>query len=245
VVDEDFARYYWPTSSPLGQKLFIGSEERADDQAFTVVGVVGAVKQAGVTELTAQGAMYFPYAHRSDDRLFIAVRTSVAPEAVALTLQKIVREIDPELPVSNIRAMETRIADSLVVSRAAAMMAGIFSTIALLLSAIGTYGVVNYAVAQRRREVGVRMALGATPAQIRTQFIHLATRLLLAGVAIGAVAAFLSGQAMKQLLFGIPPVHLPTMAGATLILAVVSAIACVLPSCRAARISPLQALADD
>jgi predicted permease len=205
VVDEDFARYYWPSGSPLGQKLFIGSEERADDQAFTVVGVVGAVKQAGVTELTAQGAMYFPYAHRSDDRLFIAVRTSVAPEAVALTLQKIVREIDPELPVSNIRAMETRISDSLVVSRAAAMMAGIFSTIALLLSAIGTYGVINYAVAQRRREVGVRMALGATPAQIRTQFVRLATRLLLAGIAIGAAAALLSGQAMKQLLFGIPP----------------------------------------
>ena len=141
--------------------------------------------------------------------------------------------------------METRIFDSLVISRAAAMVAGIFSTIALLLSAIGAYGVISYAVAQRRREIGVRMALGASPAQIRTQFLNLATRLLLAGIAIGAGGAFLSGQAMKQLLFGVPPVHLPTMIGASLILTAVSTIACVLPSCRAARILPLQALADE
>lgn len=245
VVDESFARYYWPRSSSLGQKLFNGSEEKAEDEAFTIVGVVAAVKQAGMTELGAQGAIYYPYVHRTDDRLFVAMRTSVAPETLSLALQKIVREIDPELPVSNIRAMETRISDSLVVSRAAAMMAGVFSTIALLLSAIGAYGVISYAVAQRRREIGVRMALGARPAQIRAQFVSLATRLLLAGIAIGTAGAFLSSQAMKQLLFGVPPVHLPTIIGATLILAAVSTIACVLPSCRAARISPLQALADE
>lgn len=245
VVDENFARYYWPTTGPLGEKLFRGSEQGSDDEAFTVVGVVAAVKQAGMTELAAQGAIYYPYAHRTDDRLFIAIRTSVVPEALALTLQKVVREVDPELPVSNIRAMETRISDSLILSRAAAMMAGVFSAMALLLSAIGAYGVISYAVAQRRREIGIRMVLGALPSQIRAQFVNLATRLLIAGISIGIAGAILTGLAIKQLLFGISPVHLPTIIGATLVLAVVSLIACVLPSCRAAKISPLQALADE
>jgi predicted permease len=245
VIDEDFARYYWPAGSPLGQKLFSGSDQKADAEAFTVVGVVGAVKQAGMTEVSAQGAIYYPYAHRTDDRLFVAIRTTVEPQSVALTLQRAVRDIDPELPVSNIREMESRISESLVVPRSAAMVAGIFSAIALLLSAIGAYGVISYAVAQRRREIGVRMALGAQPSQIRTQFVKLAARLLMAGIAIGAAGAFLSGQAMKQLLFGVPPIHVPTMLAATAILSAVSLIACILPSLRAARISPLQALAEE
>jgi predicted permease len=245
VVDEDYARYHWPAGSPLGEKLFRGPDQRPDNEAFTVVGVVAPVKQAGMTEMSAQGAIYFPYAYRSDDRLFVTMRASGAPESLSLTLQRAVREVDPELPVSNIEAMDTRIADSLVVPRSAAMVAGIFSTIALLLSAIGAYGVISYAVAQRRREIGVRMALGARPSQIRAQFVGLATRLLIAGIVLGAIGAFLSGQAMRQLLFGVPPIHLPTMLAATLVLAAVSLIACLVPSCIAARISPLQALAEE
>ena len=137
MVDEDFARYYWPGADPIGRQLFRGSSQESDAEAFTVVGVVAAVKRAGMTEVAGQGAVYYPYAHRGDDRLFVVMRTSAAPEALGLTMQKIVRQVDPDLPVSNIRAMETLISDSLVTPRAAAMMAGIFSAIALLLSAIG------------------------------------------------------------------------------------------------------------
>src|SRR6185369_3851970 len=103
------------------------------------------------------------------------------------TLQKVVRQIDPELPVNDVRSMDTRIADSLLTQRSPALMAGIFSVIAILLIAVGTYGVLSYAVAQRRREIGVRMALGARPEQIRSQFLGVALRLLAAGTVLGLV----------------------------------------------------------
>jgi predicted permease len=244
VVDEDFAQYYWPHASALGQRVFEGSEETKDAEAFTVVGVVGAVKQAGLTDQAAQGAVYYPYALRTDDTLFVVARTSLPPESLGLTLQKVVREIDPELPVNDIRPMETRIADSLVAQRSPALLAGIFSVIALLLTAVGTYGVLSYAVAQRRREIGVRMALGARPNQIRDHFLAIALRLLAAGTILGLIGALLTGQAMRTLLFEVPPLHVATLAAAAGVIGVVSLIACVLPAHRATRISPIEALAD-
>ncbi len=244
VVDEDFARYYWPHASALGQRLFEGSEETNDAQAFTVVGVVGAVKQAGLTDDAAQGAIYYPYVFRTDDKVFVAVRTSLRPESFALTLQKTVRQVDPELPVSDIQSMDTRIADSLVARRSPALLGGLFSCIALLLTAIGTYGVLSYAVAQRRREIGLRMALGARPEQIRQQFFSLALRLLAAGTMLGIVGAWLTGRAMRTVLFHVPALSITTFAAAVAVMTVISLVACLLPAQRAARISPVQALAD-
>jgi predicted permease len=244
VVDEDFARYYWPHASAIGQRLFAGSEATTDAESFTVVGVVNAVRQAGLTDQTAQGAVYYPYALRTDDKLFIVLRTSGRPESLALALERLVREIDPELPVNDVRSMDTRIADSLVAQRSPALLAGIFSLIALLLIAVGTYGVLSYAVAQRRREIGVRMALGARPEQIRGQFLALAIRLLVVGEILGSVGAWVTGQAMRTLLFEVAPLHVATFAAAAGIIALVSLVACVLPSHRAARISPMEALAE-
>ena len=245
VVDEDFARYYWPDSSALGQRLFEGSEERKDAEAFTIVGVVGRVKQAGLTDDAAQGAIYYPYVFRSDGDIFVAVRTGFPPESLGLTLQNVVRQIDPDLPVNDIRSMETRIADSLVTRRSPALLAGLFSGIALLLTAIGSYGVLSYAVAQRRREIGVRMALGAQPEQIRGQFFSLALRLLACGTILGVMGAWLAGRAMQTLLFHVPALNFAILGGAAGVMAVVSLVACLLPSHRAARISPMEALAEE
>jgi hypothetical protein len=245
VVDEDFARYYWPKKSAIGQLLFQGSDERPDAEAFTVVGVVAPVKQAALTEQSAQGAVYFPYALRTDDRLFVAVRTTLPPESLSVVLRKAVRQTDPEVPVNDIRPMDDRVTDSLVVNRSPAMVAAIFSGIALLLTAIGTYGVLSYAVAQRRREIGVRMALGARPEQIRAQFLGLALRLLATGTALGIAGAWITGRAMQTLLFQVPPVHIGTLCAATLVIGVVSVAACLLPSRRAAQISPVEALAEE
>ncbi len=244
VVDEDFARYYWPHSIALGQRLFEGGEERRDAEAFTVVGVVGAVKQAGLTDDAAQGAIYYPYALRTDDSLFAVIRSSASPESQAGTLQKVVRQIDPDLPVNDLRSMETRIADSLIARRSPAVLAGLFSVIAVLLTAVGTYGVLSYAVALRRREIGIRMALGARPEQIRSQFFFLALRLLAAGTLLGVIGAWFAGQAMEAVLFQVAAFNAATLAGAAGILSVVSLAACLLPSHRAARISPMEALAD-
>lgn len=244
VVDEDFARYYWPDQSALGHRLFEGGEAGKDGDAFTVVGVVGSVKQAGLTDQTAQGAVYYPYALRTDETLFVAVRTSLQPESIALTLQKAVRSIDPDLPLNDIRSMDMRITDSLVAQRTPAWLAGGFSLIALLLTAVGTYGVLSYAVAQRCREIGVRMALGARPGQIRGHFLMLALGLLATGTVLGILGALLTGRAMRSLLFQVPAFHWATIASAAGVIALVSLAACLLPAHRATRISPLEALTE-
>jgi len=245
VVDQDFARYYWPNSGALGQRLVIGSQVVNEAQAFTVVGVVGAVKQAGLTDQTAQGAVYYPYAMLGNESLFVVVRASVPAGSMNPVLERLVRQIDPELPVYDVRSMTTRITDSLVAHRSPALLAAIFSVIALLLTAVGTYGVLSYAVLQRRREIGVRMALGAQPSQIRVHFLGLALRLLTAGVVIGIAGAWLTGQAMRSLLFQVPPFHMATLAAAAGVIGVVSLAACLLPSHRASRTSPTEALAEE
>jgi predicted permease len=245
VVDEDFARYYWPHGSAVGQRLFEGSEEAADAEAFTVVGVVGAVKQAGLTDDAAQGAIYYPYALRTDDSIFVVVRTSLPPESLGMTLQTIVRQTGRDATINDVRSMETRISDSLITRRAPALLGALFSAIALLLTAVGTYGILSYAVAQRRREIGVRMALGARPQQIRRQFLMLGLRLLAAGMVLGVAGAWVTGRAMRNLLFHVPPFHVATVAGTACIIGLVSLVACLAPSHRAACISPTEALADE
>jgi predicted permease len=243
VVDEDFARFYWPHASALGQRLFEGSDETKDVDAFTVVGVVGAVKQAGLTDDAAQGAIYYPYALRTDDSLFVVLRTSLPPESVGPALQTIVRQTGRDATMTDVRSMETRISDSLITRRAPALLATLFSVIALLLTAIGTYGILSYAVAQRRREIGVRIALGARPQQIRGQFLALGLRLLAAGTMLGVAGAWVTGRAMRNLLFHVPPFHVATLAGTACIIGLVSLVACLAPAHQAARISPTEALA--
>jgi predicted permease len=245
VVDADFAHRYWPQGGAVGGTLFEGGSEEKGEQAFTVVGVVGAVKQAGLVEDEAQGAVYYPYAYRTDNSLFVVARTSAAPASLGVTLQQVVRSIDPELPVNDLKSMEGRIADSLVARRSPALLAGLFSGLAVLLTAIGTYGVLSFAVAQRRREIGLRMALGARPAQVRRQFVSLALRLLATGTALGLAGAWLSGSVLQAILFRVPAFHLATVAATAAILGLVSLVACLLPSERAARISPMEALAEE
>jgi putative ABC transport system permease protein len=246
VVDEDFARRYFRRGSAIGQRLFQGGQRGVDAEAFTIVGVVGAVKQAALTEDVGQGAVYYPYVYRADsDAVFVVTRTTLPPESLGGALRTIVRRVDADLPVTDIRSMDGRIADSLVARRSPALLAALFSAIAVLLTAVGTYGVLSYAVAQRRREIGLRMALGARPEQVRGQFVSLALRLLGTGTVLGVLGAWLSGQAMQAILFQVPPLHLATLAGTLAIMGAVCVAACLLPSHRAARISPMEALAEE
>jgi predicted permease len=254
VVDEDFARRYWPRDSgagALGQQVFhpgitfVGKSEVEEGNLFTIVGVVGTVKQAELTEPPGQGAVYLPFAYRDNANIFVITRTSQRPEAFTETLRKLVRATDPNLAIDDLRSMETRIANSLIARRSPALLAGIFAGVALLLAAIGTYGVLSYAVAQRRREIGIRMALGAQREQIRAQFLSLGLRLLGAGTLLGLIGAWLAGRAMQSVLFDVPALPVAALFGTALVMSVVSLIACLIPARRASRVDPMIALRAD
>jgi predicted permease len=242
VVDEDFARRYWPQGGAIGHRLFVGKNEAPDSEAFTIVGVVGPIKQTELTEGQAQGTVYLPYKFRTVANMFAVVRTSQPPGRFGPAFREIIRAIDPDLPVSDLRSMEIRIADSLVIRRSPALLAVIFAGVALLLAAIGTYGVLAYAVSQRRREIGVRMALGALPGQIGRQFLSIGLRLLMVGMVLGIIGAWLAGRAMQSVLFEAPTLPVATLAGTGLMMTLVSMAACWLPARRAARVDPMEAL---
>jgi len=241
VVDEDFARRYWPNGGALGRRIAVG-DETDDAKLFTIVGVVGAVKQAELTEPQGQGAVYLPLVYRENNSVFVVTRTSQRPEAFAETLRKLVRAANPDLAIDNLRSMDTRIADSLIARRSPALLAGIFASVALLLAAIGTYGVLSYAVTQRTREIGIRMALGAQREQIRAQFLSLGLRLLAAGTVLGLIGASLAGKAMQSVLFDVPTLNVAILLSTALVMTAVSSPACLIPARRATRVDPVEAL---
>jgi predicted permease len=241
VVDEDLARRYWPKGGALGQRVSQGSD--ADEATlFTIVGIVAAVKQAALTEPRGQGAVYVPYRYRDGGNIFVVTRTRQGSDAFAGSLRQAVRATEPELAIDDIRSMDMRIADSLIARRSPAMLAGIVAGVALLLAAVGTYGVLTYTIAQRRREIGVRMALGAQTRQIRRQFLSLGLRLLAAGMLLGVVGVWVAGKAIASVLFGVPPLHLATLVATSLVMAAVSLVACLIPARRASRVDPMIAL---
>lgn len=244
VVDVDFAQRYWPGQSALGHRLVNGPTFN-EKEAFTIVGVVGNVKQTSLAETFAQGALYFPYQHYSSSTFAVTVRSSLPAATLAPALQKTVLALDSTLPVNDIKPMQAWIDESVVSRRSPAILAGIFAGVALVLAAIGTYGVLAYAVNQRRREIGVRMALGAQPQQVLGQFLGLGVKLLFAGTALGLVGAWGAGRAMKSQLFGVETLHFGVLGATAAVLLLVVLAATFVPSHRASRVSPIDALRDD
>jgi hypothetical protein len=208
VVDEDFARYYWPRGGAIGQRLFEGIGRAAGRRGVHHRRRGRRGQAGGADRKTRRRA-------RSTIRSATVPTTACSswsapvcrPSRSGSACSESCGRSTPSLPVNDLRSMETRIADSLVARRSPALLAGLFSTIALLLTAIGTYGVLTYAVSQRRREIGLRMALGARPAQVRRQFMSLALRLLAVGISLGMVGAWLTGRAMQSILFEVPALH--------------------------------------
>ena len=240
VIDEVFARKYWHNGDAVGRTFSTILAEAKEGRDLTVIGIVGSVKQTDLSETHKLGAVYEPYSFSTDLRLL--VRASVPVNTLIPSVKKRVREIDPEIPIENFKTLQTYIDESLIARRSPAILAGIFAGIALLLATIGTYGVLAYAVAQRRREIGVRMALGAVPDQIARQFLLFGLRLLAMGLLLGCVGAWAAGRAMQGVLFEVPSFHIPILAGAAIAMGLVILIASLLPAIRAARISPMEAL---
>lgn len=240
IVDEAVARQYWPDGDAIGRRFTTNSMESGEPRSLAVVGIVGSVKQTDLAETEVLGAVYQPYSFSTDFRLVI--RTSVPPNTLIPSVERIVREVDPEMPIDDFKTVQTFIDESVVTRRSPAILAGIFAGVALLLASIGTYGVLSYAVAQRRREIGVRMSLGATPEQIVRQFLLLALKLLLLGMLLGGFGAWAAGRAMQSILFDLPAFHLPTFAATAAVLTLVTLTACLMPALRAACVHPAEAL---
>lgn len=241
VVDVDFANRYWPGQSALGRRI-AQDVNVTEDNAATIVGVVGRIKHTDLAETDLHGAVYFPYKNYDTPSFFVALRTPLDPAALTETLRKTVLGLDPGLPVDNIRTMETLVADSLVARRSPALLTAAFASVALLLAGIGTYGVLAYSVGQRRREIGVRMALGATRDEIARNVFRRAGLLALSGILVGCLLAFLAFRLVRSALYGVGPGDpLPYMLSATVLGAAVF-LAAWLPARRAARIDPIEAL---
>ncbi len=240
VIDETFARLYWPSGDAIGRRFCTDPSIFNPEFAYTVVGIVGGVKQEQLTETARLGAAYL--ALSESDNFQVIVRSSATANVTESMLQKNVHYLDPGLPLTDFKSMRTRIDDSLVIRRSPAILAVFFAGVALLLAGLGAYGVLAYAVSQRRREVGVRMALGATPSHVRRQFLCLGTRLLAVGCLIGCMCAWAAGRTMETILFGVPSFHVPTIALTVATVAIAILVASLLPALRAARISPMEAL---
>jgi predicted permease len=242
VVDENFAHLYWPEGGAVGKIVYRGSEITADNPPYTLVGVVGAVKQAGLTEATPPGSVYFPYSQIFMRNYYLAARTTLPPESLGLTLKKIIREIDPDVPLTDLRSMEARIDESLATRRAPALLAGIFAFTALLLATIGLYGVMAYTVAQRTSEFGIRMALGAQRGDVLRMVFGQGALLSLIGLGIGVLGTLFFTNFMTNFLFGVKADDPFAFAGVALLLATVAALASYLPARRATKVDPMIAL---
>lgn len=242
VVDQPFAERYWPGGDPLGHRITPDNVKFDKDNCLTIVGVVSEVKQNDLTEANGYGSIYMPYCVTNSSFFSIVVRSNVPASVIAPMLQKAVRQLDPGLPIDDLKSMQARIDDSLVARRSPAILAGIFSAVALLLAAVGTYGVLSYAVGQRRREIGVRMALGALPNQVRIQFLGIGLRLFGFGITTGLLGAWLTGRGMQSVLYGVPGVSGAILGATAVIMGAITLAACMLPACSAARVNPMEAL---
>ncbi len=244
IVDEAFANRHWAGTNPIGRRIYNGPTIDDNMVPFTVVGVVSSVKHAKLTEKDSGGTIYLPLRRHvlKLDNLYVVVRTGQKPESIGPIMQKIIRDIDPDLPLHDLKTMETRLSNSLITQRSPMFLAGIFSVLALLLVAIGTYGVISYTVSQRRREIGVRIAMGALRTQIGRQFSAIGLRMFLLGAVPGILGTWIAGHTMQSLLYDVPPFHLATVSGTMLLLGAVTLAACVIPASRASRVDPVVAL---
>jgi predicted permease len=244
VVDRSFAQRYWPGASPMGHRLTDGPTFDEKNCA-TVVGVVGDVKHSELAENGGHGTIYFNFLGRPRGTFYLLVRTPLPAGSVAPMIQKAILGLDPDLPVDDLHPMLARIDDSLVARRSPAILAGIFSGVALLLAAIGTYGVLAYAVGQRRREIGIRMALGAQPREVLRLFLGLGATLLVFGLVLGVLGTWAASRAMQSVLFGVGSFDVGILAATAGIMAVSVFLAILLPSMRAASVNPTEALRND
>jgi putative ABC transport system permease protein len=241
IINETMARKYFGNQNPIGKRLKGGGTERTANPWMEIVGVVGDVKYEGLETSTAP-AYYIPFLQNPIRGMNLVVNASLAPAAVTAAVRAEVRNIDPEIPVARVNTMEKLIDESIAQPRFRTFLIGIFSVVAMLLAAIGIYGVVAYSVSQRTQEIGIRMALGARPSDVLRLVVRQGMTLTLAGVALGVLGALALTRLTANLLFGVGATDPLTFAVISCLLIFVALLACYIPARRAARLDPMQAL---
>jgi putative ABC transport system permease protein len=238
LVSEELARLAWPGRSPLGERLRIAGPPEV---VATVVGVVGNVRQFTLTEPPTP-QLYLAKAQNPGIFSSVVARTDGDPDALGDALRAAIWSVDPDQPVWKIRSMESLVARDLSPKRFTAALSGAFAVLALLLAVIGVYGVMSYAVAQRTREIGIRMALGAGRGEVERMVLWRGLQIVAVATVLGLAAAYGAARLIASQLFGVPPTDGVTFVAVPLGLAAVAMVACWLPARRAARVDPVIAL---
>jgi putative ABC transport system permease protein len=236
VINQTMERHFWPHGDALGKRINLCSLDRIPCWS-TIVGIVADVRQFGLDRAPTFDA-YFPNGWTP----YLVVRTASDPAALAAEVTETIHKEDPTLPVTEVMTMKDLLSDSVSPRRFSALLIGVFAGVSLLLAAVGIYGVMSYVVGQRRQEIGIRLALGAQPADVRSLVIGRGVKLAVAGVAIGLAGAFVLTRWLSSLLFEVKPGDPWTFAGVPLLLMSVALLACYVPARRAMRVDPLVTL---
>jgi len=251
VVDETLAKRFWPNRDPIGRRMFKPTDINnllaiTEKTVFlTVVGVVKDLKLHDLTEgKTTVGAYFFPMDQDISSGMTFAVRTASDPAALSGSVRGALSQLDRELPVFDLQTLDQRMEKSLVSRRSPVLLSLSFGLVALLLSAIGIYGVLAYLVTQRRKEIGIRIALGSSARGIFELVLREGLMLIVGGFVVGALGAAALRRSLQSQLFGVSATDPIVLATVTIVLAAVAILACALPARRATRIDPIIALAE-
>lgn len=241
IVDEYMARQLWPNQGPVGRRIHLGGVSETDQPWITIVGVVGRVKQYAL-DSDSRIAFYLPQTQYITRDMNVVLRTGGDPATLAGAVKREIRALDADLPLYNVLTMEERVGESLARRRFSMLLFTLFACLALALAAIGTYSVMAYLVSQGTREIGIRIALGATPGRILSLVISKGMTMALSGLALGLAGAFAFTRLMSNLLFGIGATDPATFVVISLLLVCIALLASYIPAQRAARVDPMVSL---
>lgn len=240
IIDEFMANEYWPNQDPIGKRVRFG-DLKSTAPYRTVVGVVGRVKQYGL-ETDGRIALYVPHTQSGARALYVTVRTGADPAALAAAVKAQIRAIDPDLPVYRVRTMSAWVDQSLARPRFAMTLLTLFAGLALLLAALGIYGVMAFLVAQSTREIGIRVALGATEHNVLSLVLRQGLTIVMSGAAAGLLLALALSRVIGSLLFGVEGADAVTFVSAAALLGAIALVATLVPARRAARTNPVDSL---
>jgi predicted permease len=239
IIDQKFAQRFWPHNDAIGKHLWFDPKK-----PITIVGVVGVVKQYGL-ETDGKIATYFPLQQDPDRGMFLAVRSSSDDPGLSTAIVREVHAVDPAVVVYGFRTMQDRLYDSLARRRFSSTMLGAFAAFALLLAAVGLYGVMSYLVTQSTHDIGILLALGARPENIIGLVVRQGMQLTLIGLLAGLIGAAALTRVIASLLFGVSTTDVATFLAVPALLAVVAFAATVIPALRATSVDPLVALREE